>query len=139
MTLLSLIGFVLAASVISVPTPPGVPSTDVTAHHGSVYQTGNDGKMTQGFLEIDNAGPADELTGVICPIADDTSVVGTDGQPVAELAIPARRNVVLAPSGAHLVLKNLHFSVQYGGIIPCSLTFAGAGTVSVFLYATPVP
>jgi copper(I)-binding protein len=139
MSLLSGFGVFLAASVISVPTPPGVPSTDVTAHHGSVYQTGNDGKVTQGFLEIDNSGSADELTGAICPIADNTNIVGPDGQPVSALSIPARQNVLLSPSGAHLMLQNLHFSVQYGGIIPCNLTFTGAGTVSVFLYATPAP
>lgn len=139
MSLLSPIGIFLAASVISVPTPPGVPSTDVTAHHGSVYQTGNDGKTTQGFLEIDNAGPADELTGAVCPIADDTSLVDANGQKVSDLPIPARQKFVLSPSGAHLILQNLHFSVQYGGIIPCSLTFSGAGTVSIFLYATPAP
>jgi len=139
MSLLVPIGVFLAASVVSVPTPPGVPSTDVTAHHGSVYQTGNDDKATQGFLEIDNAGPVDELTGAVCPIADTTTLVGADGQPVSDLVIPARQKLVLAPSGAHLVLQNLHFSVQYGGIIPCSLTFSGAGTVSVFLYATPAP
>jgi copper(I)-binding protein len=133
------IGIFLAASVISVPTPPGVPSTDVTAHHGSVYQTTSDGKVTQGFLEIDNTGAADELTGAACPIADNTSLVGDDGETVLNLTIPARQSVVLKPGGAHLMLQGLHFSVQYGGIIPCSLTFAGAGTVSVFLYATPAP
>jgi copper(I)-binding protein len=136
-----LTGFValLAASVVSVPTPPGVPSTEVTAHHGSVYQTGNDAQTTQGFLEIDNLGAADELTGATCPIADTTSLVGADGQPIENLPIPAKQDVRLTPGGTHLMLQSLHFSVQYGGIIPCSLTFAQAGTVSVFLYAKPAP
>lgn len=139
MSVMAGIEMFVAASIIAVPTPPGVPSTDVTAHHGSVYQTSNGGNVTQGFLEIDNTGGADELIGATCPIADDTSLVGPDGQAVPNLTIPARQTVVLAPGSAHLALQNLHFSVQYGGIVPCSLTFAGAGTVSVFLYATPAP
>jgi copper(I)-binding protein len=129
----------LAASVVAVPTPPGVPSTDVTAHHGSVYQTGNNAQTTQGFLEIDNSGAADELTGAKCSIADTTSLVDASGAPVSNLPIPAQQNVRLTADGTHLILQNLHFSVQYGGIIPCSLSFAQAGTVSVFLYATPAP
>jgi len=133
------IAMFMAASVIAVPTPPGLPSTDVTAHRGSVYQTDSDGKATQGFLEIDNTGAADELTGAVCPNADNTSLVGADGRTVSSLPIPARRNIVLAPGGVHLTLQNLHFPVQYGSIVPCSLTFAAAGTVSVFLYAKPAP
>jgi copper(I)-binding protein len=139
MTLLAGVSLFVAASIVSVPTPPGVASTDVTAHHGSIYQTGNDGQTTQGFLEIDNAGPADVLTRTTCAIADITNLVDASGHRISRLPIPARGNVVLAPGRAHLILQNLHFSVAYGGIIPCSLTFATAGTVSVFLYATPVP
>jgi copper(I)-binding protein len=139
MSFLSGLASVLAASVVSVPTPPGLPSTDVTAHHGTVYQTSDAGTPTQGFLEIQNVGAADQLTGANCPIADATSLVGPDGKPIESVAIPARQDVFLTANGPHLLLQNTHFSVQYGGIIPCSLTFASAGTVSVFLYATPAP
>lgn len=136
---LAAIGMLVAASVISVPTPPGVPSTDVTAHHGSVYQTSSDAKTTEGFLEIDNVGSADTLTAADCPNADSTSLVAASGQSISTMPIPAQQNLILRPDGPHLLLQNLHFPVQYGTIIPCSLTFATAGTVSVFLYATPAP
>jgi copper(I)-binding protein len=129
----------LAASLISVPTPPGVPSTEVTAHHGTIYQTQDAGSPTQGFLEIDNVGDADELTGVSCPLADDTTLVDSQGDEIHNLSIPAKQDVKLTAGGAHLLLQKTHFSVAYGGIVPCSLTFANAGSVSVFLYAIPAP
>jgi len=129
----------LAASIVSVPTPPGVPSMDVTAHHGSVLQTSKAGYPTEGFVEIQNAGTADTLTGATCPIADTTTIVDSSGNTIANLAIPAGRTTVLAANGPHLLLQSTHFSVQFGGIIPCSLSFANAGTVSVFLYARPAP
>lgn len=131
--------FFLAASLIAVPTPPGVPSTDVTAHHGTVYQTQDAGTATQGFLEIDNVGDADALTGVTCPLADDTSLVDPHGDKIQNLPIPARQDVKLTADGPHIVLQKTHFSVAYGGIVPCSLTFEYAGNVSVFLYAIPAP
>ena len=129
----------LAASIVSVPTPPGVPSMDVTAHQGKVFQTSKAGDSTQGFVEIQNAGSADTLNAVECPIADSTSVVDGSGKSIPSLPIPAGQTTVLSQSGPHLLLQSTHFSVQYGGMIPCSLTFANAGTVSVFLYATPAP
>lgn len=129
----------LAASVISVPTPPGLPSIDVTAHHGTVYQTAKAGIETLGFIEIDNTGAADTLTAANCPLADTTNLVDGSGKALAKLEIPAHGKVSLAPSAAHIELLSPHFSVVYGAIVPCSLTFTNAGTVSVFLYAVAAP
>jgi copper(I)-binding protein len=134
-----LLALFLGASLIAVPTPPGVPSTDVTAHHGTIYQTQDAGTATQGFLEIDNVGDADELTGVACPLADDTSLVDSHGDEIHNLTIPARQDIKLTADGPHILLQKTHFSVAYGGIVPCSLTFTNAGNVSVFLYAIPAP
>jgi copper(I)-binding protein len=139
MGVLAAAGFWLATSMISVPTPPGVPSTDVTAHHGVVYQTRDAGEATQGFIDIVNVGADDELTGATCPLAGTTSLVGPDGNPLANVAVPARQTLSLSAGGPHLLLQNTHFSVDFGGVVPCSLIFANAGTISVFLYATPAP
>jgi len=129
----------LAASVISVPTPPGLPSTDVTAHHGTIYQTAKAGDPTEGFIDIANIGAADTLTAANCPLADTTSLVDASGNSVASVVIPAHGAVALGPATAHIALRATHFSVVYGAIVPCSLTFANAGTLSVFLYAVAAP
>ncbi len=129
----------LATSVISVPTPPGLPSTDVTAHHGTIYQTKKAGDPTQGFIDIVNTGAADTLTAANCPLADTTNLVDGNGKPVASVAIPAHATVTLAGGKTHIELLATHFSVVFGAIVPCSLTFTEAGTVSVFLYAVTAP
>jgi copper(I)-binding protein len=132
-------GLILATSIVSVPTPPGVPSTDITAHHGVIYQTRSAGKPTKGFIDIVNVGGADDLTGVKCPLADMTNMVGADGTTVSSIAVPAGQTLSLNANEPHLVLQNTHFSVDYGAVVPCSLTFANAGTISVFLYAAQAP
>jgi copper(I)-binding protein len=136
---LSLMAVLLAASLVSVPEPPGLPSLAISVHGETIYQTAKAGDPTQGFLQITNTGPADTLTQADCPIADFTSIVGADGQKLASVAVPAAGSLGLVPGGPHLLLQSTHFSVQYGGLIPCSLTFANAGTVSIFLEATPAP
>jgi len=95
--------------------------------------------VTEGFLEIDNTGAADTLVAANCPIADTTQIIGPDGKPMTSVAIPALQNVTLTAKGPHLLLQGTHFSVQYGSIVPCSVTFTNAGTLSIFLYAMPKP
>jgi len=125
-------------AVIS-PAAAETPVTTIVAHHGSIYQTDKPGDPTEGFLKIDNTGPADTLVAANCPIADKTQIIGPDGKPLTDVAIPALQNVTLSAKGPHLLLQGTHFSVQYGSIIPCSITFSNAGTLSIFLYATPKP
>jgi copper(I)-binding protein len=128
----------LATTVITTPES-GLAPLSIVAHHGAIYQTDKAGDPTQAFMEIDNTGGPDALVEASCPIADTTSIVGPDGKPLANLAIPAGQNVTLRANGPHLLLQATHFSVQYGGIIPCSLTFTKAGTMSIFLYAEKGP
>jgi copper(I)-binding protein len=118
---------------------PGLGGTEITAHHGTVYQTGKAGQATEGFFEIDNTGAADTLISVTCAIADTTVLAGADGKPLGSLAVPAGQDVKLTAQGPHLLLQSTHFAVQPGGILPCSLNFANAGAISVFLYATAAP
>jgi copper(I)-binding protein len=127
----------LAASVT--PAAAATPITTIVAHHGSVYQTDKPGDPTEGFLQVDNTGPADTLVAANCPIADSTQIIGPDGKPITSVPIPALKNVSLTTNGPHLLLQGTHFSVQYGSIIPCSVTFTNAGTLSIFLYAVPKP
>lgn len=135
----SVLALLLGASIISVPTPPGVPSTDITVHHGSVYQTSKEGDPTEGFVQIVNTGAADKLTAANCPLADTTSLVDAHGKAIANLDIPAHATVTLGPNADHISLVSTHFAVVYGAVVPCSLSFAAAGNISVFLYATTAP
>jgi copper(I)-binding protein len=129
----------LATSMVAVPTPPGSPSTDIAAHHGVIYQTSRAGAPTQGFADIINSGPADQLTAATCPLADATTIVDANNKSLETLTIPANQTLSLTANGPHLLLQNTHFSVDFGAIVPCSLTFTTAGTISVFLYAKPGP
>ncbi len=135
----SMFAAALLATTVITTSAGGLPGLTIIAHHGAIYQTDKEGEPTEGFLEIDNSGGPDALLNASCPIADTTSIVGPDGKPLGNLAIPANRNVTLRPNGAHLLLQTTHFTVQFGGIIPCSLTFSKAGTMSIFLYAEPAP
>jgi len=129
----------LLATTIVTTAAANLPGLNIIAHHGTVYQTSKAGDPTEGFLEIDNTGGPDTLMQASCPVADTTSIVGADGKALGALAIPAARDLLLRPNGPHLLLQATHFSVQYGGIIPCSLTFSKAGTMSIFLYAETGP
>ncbi|HQT38948.1 MAG TPA: copper chaperone PCu(A)C [Acidocella sp.] len=129
----------LASAAISFSTSDGALSGNIIARHGTIYQTAKAGDSTQGFLQIHNISSADTLTAANCPVADTTSLVGPNNQPISNLAIPAQQDVTLTANGPHLLLTSTHFPVQFGGIIPCSLTFKNAGVVSVFLFAVPAP
>jgi len=134
----------LAAAIFlatATTTPPAMtgPVVTIVTHHGTIYQTDKAGDPSEGFFEIDNTGAADTLTAVSCPIADVTSLVAADGTPISSLPVPALQNTALTAKTPHILLQHTHFSIQYGGIIPCSATFANAGTMSIFLYAIPKP
>jgi len=135
---LSLAAALLATTFVTTPDSSLQP-VSILAHHGAVYETGKAGDPTEGFLEIENTGGPDALVSAACPLADTTSLVGPNGNTLGKLAIPAGKDVKLRANGPHLLLQATHFSVAYGGIIPCSLTFAKAGTVSIFLYAEKGP
>jgi copper(I)-binding protein len=113
---------------------------DVTLDHGSVWQTKKTGDTTQGFLEIHNTGgTADVLTGFDCSIADATLLVGADGKTLQSLAIPPGQVVTLAVNGPHLLLRNTHYTVDYGSVVPCSFTFQNAGDIGGYLNAVAAP
>jgi copper(I)-binding protein len=118
-------------------------STDVgtiSADNGVIYKTDQVGVGTQGFFDIVNNGStADTLTKAQCQVADTTSLVGTDGKPVGNLAVPAGQTVSLSAKGPHLILQSTHFVIQTGSAVPCTLSFAGAGDIQVLLYSQPPP
>jgi copper(I)-binding protein len=132
-------GAFLTASFLAGPALAWA-AVGMSADHGAVWQTAKIGATTQGFLQIHNSGTSpDVLTGWGCPVADTTTLVGSDGKALTSLTIPAGQSVSLAENGPHLLLQGTHFTVDYGSLVPCSLTFQNAGDISVYLNAVPAP
>jgi copper(I)-binding protein len=128
----------LLAAFLAAPAWAG--TAGIIAQHGKIYETKKAGMETEGFIEIDNGAAApDTLTSVDCPIADSTSMIGPGGQVIDSLTVAPGQSLTLAADGPHLLLQSTHFSVDAGGAIPCSLTFANAGEISVYLYPVPGP
>ncbi len=127
----------LAALALPHPAHAGV---NITLDHGAVWQTAKIGQATQGFLQIHNTGSsADVLLAWSCPLATATLLVGADGKPLVNLAIPAGQTVALHPHGPHLLLQNTHYTVQFGSLVPCALTFQNAGNIGGYLNAIKAP
>jgi len=116
------------------------PSINVWLDHGAVWKTTPKATFTEGFLEIHNDGPTqDVLTAWNCPDADATTLLGKDGKPLTQLVIPAGQTVTLAPGGLYLALSGLHYGVERGTILPCSFTFQQAGLLGGFLNEVTKP
>jgi copper(I)-binding protein len=131
---------VLLATFVLASPGMALAQIDVTLDNGGVWQTKKIGDTTQGFLEIHNTGgTADVLTGFDCSIADATLLVGADGKTLQSLAIPPGQVVTLAANGPHLLLRNTHYTVDYGSVVPCSFTFQNAGDIGGYLNAVAAP
>jgi copper(I)-binding protein len=129
-----LTAFVLASPGIAMA------EIDVTLDHGAVWQTKKIGDTTQGFLQIHNTGStADVLTGFDCSVANATLLVGADGKTLQSLTIPPGQVVTLAENGPHLLLQDMHYTVDYGSVVPCSFTFQNAGDIGGYLNAVAAP
>jgi copper(I)-binding protein len=112
----------------------------ITTDHGLVTHTVKVGDNASGYIVIHNTGQLDDtLTGWDCTIAAHTQLVDASGKPLTSLAIPAGQTVTLSDKGPHLTLNNNYFVINYGGAVPCRLTFANAGDLGVYLYEPPLP
>ncbi len=108
----------------------------VTTMHGRVMQTSKAGIDTSAYIEIENSGSIpDVLTAATCSIAV-TQLVDRAGQKVTALPIPPGRTR-LSASGPHILLRAPRYSIDYGSVLPCSLTFQNAGELLIMLYAEP--
>ncbi len=128
----------LAASLLLGSAPAlaatTTPSINIRLDNGSVWQTSKKETTTEGFLQIHNDGPTEDvLITWSCPNAEDTVLMGKDGKPLTQLVIPAKQTVTLAPGGIYLALNGLHYKVERGSVLPCSFTFQQAGPVGGFL------
>ncbi|RYG00758.1 MAG: copper chaperone PCu(A)C [Caulobacteraceae bacterium] len=97
-----------------------------------------------GFLTITNKGAeADRLVSVSTDIAKEAQIheMAMEGdvmkmrQLKEGLEIPAGETVVLEPGGFHLMFMGLTGAIAEGDVVPVTLTFEKAGTVTVDLTA----
>jgi len=89
---------------------------------GAVAVPMGDGGMYMVGVAVENAGPAEILTGVAAPGAQMAHVMGGDGP----LAIPAGGTGIFAMDGAHIMVRGAFD----GGFIPLNLSFESGATVA---------
>lgn len=97
-----------------------------------------------GFLTITNTGAeGDRLVSASAPIAKETQIheMAMEGDVMKMrqlkdgLDLPAGETVTLEPGGFHLMFMGLNGAIAEGDVVPVTLTFEKAGTVTVELVA----
>ena len=128
----------LGGGLTAAVATPAAP--DISIVSGSVYQNTKTGVDTIGFLQIRNAGNgADTLTGWSCTVANSMTLVDAKGNQLTSLPIPAGQTVSMSASTLHFVLHDIHYPVEFGSVLPCSLTFQTAGATEAYFFAEPKP
>ena len=97
-----------------------------------------------GFLTLSNTGSEDDrLISATAPIARETQIheMAMDGdimrmrQLADGIVIPAGESIVLEPGGFHLMFMGLTGPIVEGEVVPVTLVFENAGTVTIDLPA----
>ncbi|HWV20124.1 MAG TPA: copper chaperone PCu(A)C [Devosia sp.] len=97
-----------------------------------------------GFMTITNKGAEDDrLVSVKTDIAKEAQIheMAMEGDVMKMrqlkdgLALPAGETVTLEPGGLHLMFMGLNGAIKEGDLVPVTLTFERAGTVTVDLVA----
>jgi copper(I)-binding protein len=90
------------------------------------------------YFEIVNAGAADTLVRIECPLAQRVEMHSTaiiDGmmqmRPTPTVEIPAGGRVVFKPGGLHAMLIELKAPLEEGRRVPLTLVFRHAGSVRI--------
>ncbi len=105
------------------------------------------GRTTAAYVTIANNGTAaDRLTAADTPGAGSVEIHTAgmkDGvmrmRRLEGLDIPAGDTVTMAPGGYHIMIIDVEDPVQAGSVVPLTLTFEGAGSVSVDAVVTMTP
>lgn len=144
---------ILSAAACGAPTHPQsdheapAVAAEVTVRDAWAAPTPAGVDVAAGYLTISNAtGGDDRLVSVTSPRAERVEVheMAMDGavmqmRPVAQLDIPAGRDVQLAPGGMHLMFYGVQEPFVAGQEIPVQLHFETAGTIDVLLPVNRTP
>lgn len=95
--------------------------------------------LAGGYMTVVNDGETDRLVSASCPVADSVEIhaIRVKG-PVLEmrmldggLVIPPANRQILKPRGYHLLLSGLASPLAPGDMLPITLVFDNAGSVTV--------
>lgn len=154
---LRLSAIALAFTALFAPALPTFAQDAHAGHHAEVVVLGSieiSGAFTRatlpnapvggGFLTITNKGAqADRLVSASVEIAKEAQIheMAMEGDVMKMrqlkdgLEIPAGETVALEPGGFHLMFMGLSGAIKEGDVVPVTLTFEKAGTVTVDLVA----
>lgn len=136
---LLILSSVLALSAAPVLACETVALGDLTIEHAWSRATIGAGRPGVFYVEITNAGSADDaLVGIATPAVGMPMLhetVVTDGvasMPHAmSIPVPAGESVALAPGGYHGMLMDLATALKEGDSFPVTLTFQNAGDITI--------
>lgn len=147
MTIRSMILAVAATSLAAPLAAHDFKQGDLSIAHPWARQTAAGQSTGGGFMTISNGGAAaDRLLGASSPAAARVEIhaMSMDGgvmrmRPVTGgLPVPAGGALALKPGGYHLMLTGLKGPLELGRLVPLTLHFERAGTVTVELKVEPV-
>ena len=119
---------------------------EVTVKDAWVRATSGAAKVTSGYAVLSNSGPEDDvLISIQTPAAamahlhasaDKDGIMRMEG--VKDLAVPAGKDVALAPGGYHVMVMDLENSLKTGEEIPLIFSFKKQGAVKVMAKVMPL-
>ncbi len=128
----------VVAAALAGCASPATPASPIRIASAYVLQA-NGIRSIEGYLVIQNNGPADQLTAVTSSAGGSAELfdsVGNGGlRSVSVLAIPAHRTIKLDPAGPHFVISSPG-KVRQGTYITLTLVFAHAGRIRVSAQVT---
>lgn len=136
------IAFAHEATPSAAPHAQSAPVTlgDLTIEGAFTRATLPNAPVGGGFLTIANHGAtADRLIAASAPIAKETQIhemaMEGDVMKMRQLAdgivLPPGETVTLKPGGLHIMFMGLNTSLVEGEIVPVTLTFENAGTITI--------
>jgi len=117
---LFLIGTAVIIFVINTPNK-------ILLFDAKAIQTSKNNLMFMVTLRMENSGGSDRLISVSSPLAKSTYIMNSI---TGSLVIPQNGTGILAMDGAHVMLMAKSDSLEKGALIPITLKFENAGSVS---------
>ena len=137
---------VVAASLVAAAAALHAATVDLVIAHPRAREAPPGARTAAVYLAIDNRGAAaDRLVAARSPraAAVELHTMSTDAgvmrmRQVADVRIPARGRVDLAPGGLHLMMVDPSPALRAGERVPLTLTFERAGAVAVEVEVEPL-
>ena len=129
------VGAVLSAGLVAACAAPGHNGPAIKLSSAQVTEP-NAAGVTDVYVDVDNAGPADQIVGARISVGGTVTLRSPAGAGVAQMrsvraiAVPAKSFTGLDPNGSHLLVTGSG-PMKAGTLITLTLVFAHAGAISV--------